>query len=74
MFGTVEYFTDYLKAQVMHNFSAEQTISLSDCRLNLIEEIHIREDQAKEKKEYERNLEKAYKQVNVEIFGLGEKK
>lgn len=58
----------------MHNFSAEQTISLSDCRLNLIEEIHIRDEQDKEKKVFLRNLEKAYKQVDMEIFCLENEK
>ncbi|MFJ7745593.1 hypothetical protein [Peribacillus sp. NPDC097295] len=71
MFGTVEHFTDYLKAQIMRNLSAEKTVSLYDCRAKLIEEIKVQAESIN-KKEYEENLEKAYNQVNLEMFGLQE--
>lgn len=74
MFGTVEHFTDYLKAQIMRNFSAEKTVSLYDCRAKMNEEIKVQAESINDKEEYEANLEKAYNQVNLEMFGLQESK
>lgn len=74
MFGTVEHFTDYLKAQIMRNLSAEKTVSLYDCRVKMNEEIKVQAKSINDKKEYEANLEKAYNQVNLEMFGLQESK
>ena len=39
MFGTVRYFTDFLKAQIMYNFSGEKMISLSENHARLNKEI-----------------------------------
>lgn len=74
MFGTVEHFTDYLKAQIMRNLSAEKTVSLNDCRVQVNEEIKVQAVSINDKKEYEANLEKAYNQVKLEMFGLQESK
>ncbi|MFJ7639004.1 hypothetical protein ACQKL0_12685 [Peribacillus sp. NPDC097264] len=72
MFGTVEHFTDYLKAQIMRNFCVEEMISLDDCRASLIEEIQVHGKNVEDRKEYEANLERAFSQVNLEIFGYQE--
>ncbi|MGE7604185.1 hypothetical protein ACQKL5_17075 [Peribacillus sp. NPDC097675] len=74
MFGTVEHFTDHLKAQIMRNLSAEKTVSLFDCHARLIEEIKVQAESTNDKKAYEANLEKAYNQVNLELFGHQESK
>ncbi|MBK5445390.1 MULTISPECIES: hypothetical protein [unclassified Peribacillus] len=72
MFGTVRYFTDFLKAQIMYNFSGEKMISLSENHTRLNKEINVKAKNSKEKVEYLLNLEKAYGIINKEMFGQKE--
>ncbi|KWW16959.1 hypothetical protein AS888_23545 [Peribacillus simplex] len=69
MFGTVKYFTDHLKTQVMYNFSGGETISLSGNREKLTEEINGQAISSAEKELFSRNLEVAYESVVREMFG-----
>ncbi|CAH0166186.1 hypothetical protein SRABI84_01058 [Peribacillus simplex] len=72
MFGTVRYYTDFLKAQVMYNFSGEEMVSLSVNYARLNKEINVKAKNSNEKVEYLLNLEKAYVIINKEMFGLKE--
>ena len=56
----------------MRNFCVEETISLDDCRASLMEEIQVQGKNVEDRKEYEANLERAYSQVNLELFGYQE--
>ncbi|MGE7876432.1 hypothetical protein [Peribacillus muralis] len=69
MFGTVEFFTDNLKVQVMYNFSGGDTISLSEKRVKLTREINGQAKSPAEKEAFSRNLEIAYERVIQEMFG-----
>jgi hypothetical protein len=72
MFGTVRYYTDFLQAQIMYNFSGEEMISLSENYARLNKEINEKVKNSKERAEYLLNLEKAYEIINKEMFGLDE--
>ncbi|MBS4207284.1 hypothetical protein [Bacillus sp. FJAT-50079] len=69
MFGTVEYFIDYFKMCIMHNLIGNQPHSLFDYRQMLMKKIMLQSGLSEEKEVYLSNLEKAYNNINEELFG-----
>lgn len=71
MFGSVDYFTNSLKAGIMNNFGLSSSCSIQDQYTQLKTEImKTAERQFEQQEAYLQNLEKAYLNVKIEIFGL----
>ncbi|WP_285767670.1 hypothetical protein [Peribacillus sp. SI8-4] len=69
MFGTVKYFTDNLKTQVMYNFSGANTVSLNENLVKLTKDINKQAVSSAEKEAFSNNLQIAYEKVIQEMFG-----
>jgi hypothetical protein len=69
LYGTVEYFTDYFKMCIMNNFSGEKPLMLPSNYQRLTEEIIMRIEKREEKEVCLSNLERAYNEINDELFG-----
>ncbi|MQR88122.1 hypothetical protein GFV16_19785 [Bacillus megaterium] len=73
MFGSVEYFTNQFRTCVMNNLIIENPRTLFTHYSYLIEEIIQRGENAEKEFFYLENIEKAYRFINEEIFGMEEK-
>ncbi|MBD8005105.1 hypothetical protein [Bacillus norwichensis] len=70
MFGSVDYFTNSLKAGIMNNFGLSSSCSIQDQYTQLKTKIMKTAERQFEREAYLQNLEKAYLNVKIEIFGL----
>ncbi|WP_394556003.1 hypothetical protein C1N61_33120 (plasmid) [Priestia aryabhattai] len=73
MFGSVEYFTNQFRTCVMNNLIIENPRTLFTHYSYLIEAIIQRGENAEKEFFYLENIEKAYRFINEEIFGMEEK-
>ncbi|MBY6023549.1 hypothetical protein CHN50_10115 [Priestia aryabhattai] len=74
MDGSVEYFVNYFKASIMNNVVAENPCTLSDYYQELRDCVVDERGDAEKKALFLHNIEKAYKIVGEEIFGMEEKR
>jgi hypothetical protein len=72
VFGSVDYFTNHFRTCVMNNLTLENPCTLFTNYSYLIEEVMQRGENPEKKDLYLKNVEKAYKIINEEIFGLEE--
>ena len=69
MVGTVSYYMNYLKSQVLNNMVGEN-YSLEHIYQCLVEEIKLVNATAEVKNTMLSNLDKAYKYTYYEMFGI----
>ncbi|MGM9926092.1 MAG: hypothetical protein ACI35R_17740 [Bacillus sp. (in: firmicutes)] len=71
MQGTVEYYNNCFKSQILNNM-VDNKYSLEQIYLNLLEDIKSKNTNQVAKDQLYRNLDKAYKYSYQEIFGVTE--
>ena len=69
MFGSVDYFTNYFKTCIMNNLIEKNPLMLPAYHQKLMKEIVMQGGISEEKEVYLSNLEKAYNNINGELFG-----
>ncbi|WP_350019764.1 hypothetical protein [Priestia flexa] len=74
MDGSVEYFVNYFKTSIMNNVVAENPCTLSDYYHELRDCVVDERRDAEKKALFLHNIEKAYKIVGEEIFGMEEER
>ncbi|MEI5906283.1 hypothetical protein WAK64_04345 [Bacillus spongiae] len=74
MFGSVDYFINSFKACIMINYQLEKPCSISTKYSLLKAEIMERAGNHEEQLIYLRNVERAYKIINRELFEWEEEK
>lgn len=73
MFGSINYFVDTFKTRIMTNYASDAPCSIHNQYTRLLEEISEYAQDFHEKKRCEKNIEKAYKLIRIELFGWEER-
>lgn len=74
MYGTVNYFSDYLTSSLMNRLVDEHAASLKDCYEQLTTDIKTSDDNKEAKVTYLKNLDTAYTHVIDHLMGAEEAK
>ncbi|WP_042347019.1 hypothetical protein [Bacillus massiliigorillae] len=72
MLGTVEYYSDCFKSHILNKLVDEKNQSLAQVYLKLVEDIDEKNENQETKNHLYKNLDKAFRNLQQEIFGAGE--
>jgi len=70
LYGTITYFTEYIKATIMNNFVVNQPSPMQVCYTEIRNEIVDYAENEEEREMYLANFEVAFNDVYHELFGI----